>query len=324
LAEYVQPQGKEMTPRCAALFALLCLTGVARAEVPNVVASIAPIHSLVASVMQGVGEPELLIPANVSEHDYALRPSDVGTIAGADLVVWVGESLESYLVRPLETEGVANLELIDAGGVEPQPYGHVPEHDDLPAQEHEAVHEAEGSHDHHHLALDPHIWMDPVRAEAIVNAVAERLAEVDPPNADRYRANSADTTAELAALDREIRDRLAPVAEKPFITFHDGYSYFVERYGLNQVGQLAMHPEARPGAATVAALRDMVAAEGVTCAFAEPQFQAGALQRLVSSAAITIATLDTLGAGLEPGPELYATLLQKNAKAVEECLSSGS
>jgi zinc transport system substrate-binding protein len=264
----------------------------------------------------------LLIPANLSEHDYALKPSDVRTIGEADLVVWVGESLESYLVRPLETEGVANLELIEAAGIGPHPYGHAPEHHDLPAEEHEAVHMVEGGHEHHHLGLDPHIWLDPVRAQVIVEAVAERLAEIDPANAERYRANAADTTAELAGLDREIRDRLAAVAEKPFITFHDGYSYFVERYGLKQVGELTMHPEARPGAATVAALRDAVATEGVACAFAEPQFDAGALQAFAGEAPITIGTLDALGAGLQPGPGLYPTLLRANAEAVEECLSS--
>src|SRR5688500_10128288 len=122
----------------------LLAIGGARAEAPNVVASIAPVHSLVASVMQGVGEPTLLIPASVSEHDYALKPSDVRAIAGADLVVWVGESLETYLVRPLATEGVANLELIEAPGIEPHAYG-----EDGGHQHDETEHEGEATaHDH--------------------------------------------------------------------------------------------------------------------------------------------------------------------------------
>jgi zinc transport system substrate-binding protein len=307
-----------------AVLALFCMGGAAHADVPDVVASIAPIHSLVASVMEGVGEPELLIPAEVSEHDYALKPSDVRKIAGADLVVWVGESLESYLVKPLETEGVPDLELLEAPGVDPHPYGKAEERGEETEALVEEGHGGEDEEEHEHLGLDPHIWLDPVRAQAIVNAVAEKLAEIDPENADRYRANAAETAADLAALDAEIRQRLLPLAGKPFITFHDGYSYFVARYGLNQVGELAVHPESRPGAATVRALRDTIASEGVACAFAEPQFDPGALQALAGDARMTIGALDALGAGIEPGSTLYPALLRKNAEAAEQCLSSTS
>ena len=307
---------------------LALAAGSAQAEVPNVVASIAPVHSLVASVMQGVGEPTLLIPANVSEHDYALKPSDLRAIAGADLVVWVGESLETYLVRPIETEVVANLELIDAPGVEPHPYGEGGGHQHE-EHEHEGEagvqeHGAEEDHAHEHTGLDPHVWLDPLRAQAIVKAVADALANLDAENAERYRANANATIAELAALNDEVAARLAPVAEKPFVTFHDGYSYFVERYGLNQVGEVAVHPERMPGAATVAALRETMAGEGVACAFTEPQYDAGAIQSLAGDIAIKVGALDALGAGLEEGPSLYTALIRKNAAAVEACLSPTS
>src|SRR5687768_3965785 len=112
------------TFRNAALLGLLLLAaGAAEAKAPKVVASIAPVHSLVAAVMQGIAEPLLLVPANVSDHDYALKPSDLRTIEGADLVVWIGEPLETYLVRPLATEGIDNLELIGINGADPRPYG---------------------------------------------------------------------------------------------------------------------------------------------------------------------------------------------------------
>src|SRR5688572_30753517 len=109
--------------RNAAVLGLLLAAGPVEAKVPNVVASIAPVHSLVAAVMQGVGEPLLLVPANVSDHDYALKPSDLRKIEGADLVVWIGEPLETYLVRSLKTEDIDNLELMAIEGVDPRPYG---------------------------------------------------------------------------------------------------------------------------------------------------------------------------------------------------------
>jgi zinc transport system substrate-binding protein len=115
------------------------------------------------------------------------------------------------------------------------------------------------------LTIDPHVWLDPLRAEAMVTAIADALAKLDPENAGRYRANAAAAVDGLNGLDAEIRDRLAPLARIPFVTFHDGYSYLVERYGLNQVGQLTIHPERSHGAAALRGLQGRIAAEGVAC-----------------------------------------------------------
>ena len=315
------------TSRSLGLLAVLIAAAPARAEAPDVVASIAPVHSLVASVMQGIGEPELLVPANVSDHDYALKPSDLRKIQTADLVVWIGEPLETYLVGALETEETAHLALIGSPGVDPRPYAEEQEH----AEEHHALNRQDGSvaaeaaeQGHDHLGLDPHVWLDPMRAVAMVEAVAAKLAELDSEHAGAYRENAAKTVADLKALDAAIRRHLARLAAKPFITFHDGYSYFVERYGLNQVGKLTVRPEQRPGAASVAALREAVAAKGVICGFSEPQFDAATLQNLAGDAGLRIGTLDAIGADLAPGPGLYPSLLSKNAAAIESCLTSKS
>jgi zinc transport system substrate-binding protein len=317
------------------LVAMLALAAPAHADAPRVVASIAPLHSLVAMVMEGVGEPELLIPAALSVHEYALKPSDVRKVAQADLVVWIGESLESYLVKPLQTEDVANLELIDAEGIDAHSYGaeddhkhdehHAAEHGAEEHEEHLAAEEHEEEHGHHHHAgLDPHIWLDPVRAIAIVKAVGERLSAIDPDDADLYETNVRLAVASLEALDSDIDTQLAPLGDKPFVTFHDAYSYFVERYGLDQVGQLMVEPEQRPGAATLSALRTTIASEGVSCAFAEPQFDAGAVRAMAGDEDMRVGTLDPLGVGIEPGPMLYGTLLRKNADAVGSCLAPTS
>ncbi len=301
------------------------LAGTARAEPPKVLASIPPIHSLTASVMEGIGEPELLVPGSVSEHDYALKPSDLRNIAEADLVVWVGAPLESYLAKALQTEDADHLELIEAPGMEPLRFAETGAAAGSAAEEGgDRESENGGEHTHDDLGVDPHIWLDPVRAQRIVRLIADKLGEMDPDNVDRYRENAAKLAEELDTLDRRIRERLAPVAAEPFVTFHDGYRYFVDRYGLNQVGQLMIDPHRRPGAATVRKLQATFAAKGVNCAFAEPQFDAGAMRSLAGQAGMRIGTLDAIGADLQPGPALYASLLANNAEAIEACLSPKS
>jgi zinc transport system substrate-binding protein len=79
------------------------LAGAAAAEAPRVVTDIAPVHALVAQLMKGVGEPELLVPATVSEHGFALRPSQAAALQEAQLVVTVGAGLTPWLDEPLST-----------------------------------------------------------------------------------------------------------------------------------------------------------------------------------------------------------------------------
>lgn len=92
----------------------------ARAEAPNVVVSIKPIHSLVASIMQGVGEPKLIVDGSASPHTYSLKPSNAAALQDADLVFWVGHGLEAFLEKPLEAlgSGATVVELEDAPGLE--------------------------------------------------------------------------------------------------------------------------------------------------------------------------------------------------------------
>ncbi len=286
---------------CAAIAVMAIAATPAKADPPRVVATIAPLHSLVASVMAGVGEPYLLLPGPLSPHDFALAPSDVRRIAGADLVVWIGAPLESFLVKPLDGAAERQLALLDVPALDALPFG------------------ASGQ-DGDGAGLDPHIWLDPVRAIAIVTAVQERLSQIDPDNAATYRANAAALVVRLARLDEAIRARLQPVASEPFIAFHDAYGYFSRRYGLQPAGYFASDPQRRPGARTIARLAALVRDGTVSCAFAEPQFDARIVTAIAADRPLRIGWLDPLGIDIEPGPALYETLLMGNAEAIAGCL----
>src|SRR5690554_5485103 len=85
--------------------ALLLATASPVLAAPSVLASLKPVHSLVAGVMEGVGEPQLLVQGAASEHGYTLRPSDAARIEGADLVFWIGPDMETYMTGLLDTLG---------------------------------------------------------------------------------------------------------------------------------------------------------------------------------------------------------------------------
>ncbi len=276
------------------------VTTPARAA-PRVIASIAPLHSLVAGVMAGVGEPDLLLSGPVSPHDFALSPSNVRNIAAADLVVWIGAPLESFLVKPLEGAGNRQLGLLAEPALDALPFD-------------------AGGGGGGNAGTDPHIWLDPVRAIAIVAALRDRLSRIDPDNAETYSANATALSDRLAKLDGTIRARLQPFAERPFIAFHDAYNYFSRRYGLQPAGYFTIDPQRRPGARTIARLADLVSAGTVACAFVEPQFDDRIVTAIAAGQPLRIGRLDPLGADLEPGPALYETLLRANAEAMAKCL----
>jgi zinc transport system substrate-binding protein len=243
-----------------ATLAAAALASPAWAGSPDVVVSIKPIHSLVAGVMQGVGEPTLLVEGAGSPHTYTLRPSEARAIAQADVVFWVGEGLETFLAGPLKTLapdarlvalGTApGIELLPArsGGMWQEPRDedegeHAGDHAHHENASEETEH-AGAEHGHRHRAGDMHVWLDPQNAKAMVDAIAVALAETDPENAAAYEDNAARLRKELDRLDHRLVEVLAPVDDRPYVVFHDGYQYFERRYGLNAVGA---DPRCAPG-----------------------------------------------------------------------------
>lgn len=322
---------------------------IARAETPSVVVSIKPIHSLVSAIMQGVGEPGLIVEGAASPHTYSLKPSNAAALQDADVVFWVGHGLEAFLEKPLDSLGskATVVELDDAPGLEKLQFreggpfevhshegeeaheGHSHEedgHDHAKKAEegHEHAGEEAGHEGHEHGEFDMHLWLSPDNARAIATEVAKVLAEKDPANAETYNKNLATLNDKLAALDKEIAETIAPVKEKPFIVFHDAYQYFEHHYGVQAAGSITVSPETLPGAERLTQIRDKVKTLGATCVFAEPQFEPKLVNVVIEDTPAKSGTLDPEAATLEPGPDLYFTLMKSIATSLRDCLGQPS
>ncbi|ALJ34032.1 zinc ABC transporter substrate-binding protein ZnuA [Azospirillum brasilense] len=299
----------------------------ALAEGPKVVASIKPVHSLVAAVMEGVAEPALIVRGAASPHTYAMKPSDAKALAAADLVFWIGPELEGFLDKPvtanakkatsvtlLEAPGVTLLDAREGGAWEAHDHGHEHKHD----HDHKHAHEDEHGHDE----VNTHIWLSPANARAMVAAIAEALSAKDPANAAAYTANAERTARSIDALDAELKAALAPVAGKPFVVFHDAYQYFEAQYGLNGVGAITVNPERRPSAKRLSEIRAKIGGLGAACVFAEPQFEPALVNTIVEGTPAKKGVLDPEGADLKDGPGLYPALMRNIAASLKECLGS--
>ncbi|MBR9765752.1 MAG: zinc ABC transporter substrate-binding protein [Rhodobacteraceae bacterium] len=308
--------------RTGAVLATLALSTVPlRAEVPQVVTDIAPVHSLVAQVMTGTGAPALILPPGASPHGYALRPSLARDLQQADVVFWVGEALTPWLEGPLDSlaTGAEVIELIEAPSTRQLPFREGADlHEGQDTAETEAGHEG-----HFHDELDPHAWLDPENARAWLTAIAETLAAADPDHATLYRDNAETARATLTAQEQALAEDLQDGAPLRFMVFHDAYQYFESRFGMKSLGAITDSAASAPGAARIAELRDTLLAEGVECLFAEPQFNGGLARSLSEDAALRVEVIDPLGSQLDAGPALYGQLLEGMAASFRACRTPG-
>lgn len=292
---------------------------VVAAEKGDVVVSIKPIHSLVSAVMQGAGEPDLIVKGAASEHGYNLKPSDAGALEKAKVIFWVGPEMETYLTKPLETLGtkaevvrldqVKGLEILSAregGNFEPHDHG---------GHSHGEGGEA---HDHHHDDL--HLWLDPQNAKLMLEPIAEALSKADPEHAKQYQANATAYADKIDALQKEVAAELEPVRTKPYIVFHDAYQYFERRFELSAAGSITVNPEKAPGAARIREIQTKVKSLGATCVFSEPQFESALVKTVLEGTEAKTGVLDPLGADLQDGPELYPQLIRNLATSLKTCL----
>lgn len=289
----------------AALWIGLLLSPLAWSK-PSLLASIKPLALIAQEVVGEDMQVEVLLPVSASPHDYPLNVSDHKRLRSAALVLWVGPALESFLARPLR-----NLP------AERQLSAYTLAALIWPALEDDHGHSEAQDHSHEHDA-DPHLWLNPRNAAAIATALAEQLARQQPALAQVYRTRAAAFAEAMTALDAELAAAMAPLKNVGFAVYHEGYSHFVQHYGLRQLAYVTYVPELRPGARHMAQLRKVLAAGG-ECIFSEPYQKTDQVDALAQQLGLRQGQLDAIG-------ELstsYAQLLRQMAQVFTECLGQG-
>lgn len=285
----------------------------APAKIPVIVTSIVPLYSLVAAVTQGVTEPSLLVPENSSPHFYALKPSNREALDQADLVVWIGPGFEAFLVKTVATLSkkttiVAVSELntvklltIRQGGI----WGKSDE---------------SHGHDHGYGDKDMHLWLDPMNAQAIIQAVADQMVRLDPAREMLYRQNAKNAVEKLSGLDKNLETKVAPARHKPYMVFHDAYQYFEHRYHLTSAGSITLDPEHQISAARLSTLRQKLKNGEVVCVFTEPQFPPKVVENLVEGTSVRVGQLDPLGKIRAHNLDDYVNVMNNLVDSLVDCL----
>ena len=312
----------------------------AKAEV-NVVTTIKPLHSLISSVMEGVGKPSLIIEGTNNPHTFVFKPSHAEMIENADIVFWIGEDLEAFMEKPLDSlaKNAKTIAFMDLASIEKlkfreqnifddhDDHGHKDdEHDDHDDHDgHDDEHDGHDDHDdhaghhdgHNHGEFDAHIWLDPANAKEMVLEISHELSELDPSNKSKYEDNASKTIAALDTLIEEVDNSLSK--DISYIVFHDAYQYFETRFGVKSAGALTLNPDVLPGAKQIADIQDLINDKGIKCIFSEPQYNPKIIETLGNDMNISTGVMDPLGAYIEAGPSMYIELINEIANSIKNC-----
>ena len=318
--------------------ALVLSAGLASAEVPKVSADIAPVHSLVSKVMNGLGKPYLIIPAEASPHEYQLKPSEAKSLQESKLVFWIGEDLTPWLEKGLSTlaknatittllkaEGIELLDFREGALFEAHDHSDHDDHDDHDHGKHKKKddhddHDDHAGHEgHDHGEHDPHAWLSPSIAKAWLNLIAAKLSEVYPNNASTYFSNASSAIKDLDTLSDEINKILDPIRKEKFVVFHDAYQYFENHFNISASGAISLGDASDPSPARLKEIKERVEKEDIHCVLAEPQYNEGLVKAVIEGTHANNAIIDPLGVSLEIGPNLYDKLIRNLAINLSNC-----
>ena len=323
------------------ILSFLTFFSSANAEI-KVVSSIKPIHSLASYLMDGVAKPKLIVDGYSSPHGFALKPSHAKMLQEADIVFWVGEDLENFLEKPLDSiaKKAEKIELLNIKGLnklkfrernifdDHDDHGHKEDghkdddHDDHDHKKKDGHkdddHDDHDDHEgHHHGEFDPHIWLDPINAKVILNEMVEHLIENDSKNANTYKSNLNKALKDIDKLTMDVMTELN--TSTPSIVFHDAYQYFETRFNVKVLGAFTVNTDVMPGAEQLEEIREIIEHDKITCIFSEPQFNPDIINAVAKDMDIKTGVLDPLGATLDPGKDLYFDLIKNMSKSFKGC-----
>ena len=302
----------------------------AKADI-KVVTTIKPLHSLISSVMEGVGEPSLIIEGTSNPHTFVFKPSHAQMLEEADIVFWIGEDLEAFMEKPLDSlaGNATKISFMELSSIEKLKFREeniFDDHDDHGHDDHDGHEDEHEGHDdhghndhdgHNHGEFDAHIWLDPSNAIKMVLEISHELSEADPDNAAKYEQNENKTIASLNNLIDEINSSIPKDAS--YVVFHDAYQYFENRFGVSSAGALTLNPDVLPGAKQIDAIQDLIQDKNIKCIFSEPQYNPKIIETLAADMKISTGIMDPLGAFIDQGPEMYQNLILDIANSLKDC-----
>ena len=267
-------------------------SGPSDTGVPTVVVGAYPFQWLAEHIGGDDAHVVNLVKPGVEPHDVELSPKQVGQVQTATLVVY----LKGFQPAVDDAVGEAHNAL-DLGKTVKQRRA--------PAGEDSAQ-------------RDPHVWLDPVLMQQIADAITDRLSELRPAHRADFEQRNRALTADLTALDADVRAQLVSCARTEIVTSHAAFGYFAARYDLVQRGITGLNPDAEPSPRRLAEVATFARAHHVTTIFFESLVSPKVARTVAAEIGARTAVLDPIES--VRGTDDYASVMRRNAATLHTAL----
>ena len=285
---------RTLTAACLVVGATSCTSGSTKQPTGesapiHVLTTISTFNSLVSSVGDARVQVDSLVPVGASPEDYEPTPTDIEKLAHADVLIENGVGLETWLARTIDNAKNDHLRIVVCSNGLPR------------------------------KGNNPHLWMDPVLAQAYVNAIRDGLIAQEPRNKSLFTRNAKLTNARLGRLQKEIAARIdtIPVQSRTMIIFHNAFEYYNARFGIRTIGVVETSPGQEPNPQQLSALVDLARKNHVRAVFAEPEYSPKLVRALAESAGIkTVQNLYDDSIGTDPLVQGYESMLRYDTRII--------
>lgn len=280
------------------LVLLIPAGGWAQERAFKVVVSIKPVHSILAALMQGGDEPLLLVSGSESPFEHSLTAAQEQQIAAADLLVWTGPELESFMVGAVAglTEKKRVVELLSLSALKILPQR-------LNSEQ-----------------RDPFFWMDSRNILILADELARTLMEADPARSHLYLRNRSALHRKLAELDRRYEFGYRGLSQGVALLLYDSLQYFAQAYAMRLGDVLSPLPAKPVATETLLRARSGIRSGDFVCVLTETGMPKEHLSLLTDGLSVKTGELDSFGRRFQPGPELYAQMMDYNTSVIQDCL----
>ena len=280
-----------------------------------VITSIYPVADMVQQVGGDYVDVTFILPAGASPHTFEPKPSLVKKISSARIFFMVGAGLEFWAEKFIDMAGPGLTTVVLSDGV---------------SLIHTAGYHHENKAKHYHAKVrvsdqessvaNPHIWLDPVIAESMVNKIATALCEVDHLHITYYMKRRQRYLEKLDNLDQMIQKTVSTFTIRKYVSFHASWDYFARRYGLESAGIIEAAPGRNPTPIQIKNIVVMIKKYHIRAVFAEPQLNPRAAEVIAREAKVNVLLLDPLGGPNLKGRNTYIDLMKYNLNVMQEAM----
>jgi zinc transport system substrate-binding protein len=267
-------------------------------QATTVLTSIQPIYLLTRDLLPPEVEVQRLLPPGVTPHGFQMAVSQRKMLSEADLVVWVGPTMEVFLGSVVKQ--TPNLELANVAALS------------WPAASQRDDGHQHGVGDN----KDPHIWLSPANGMAIAEAIVDAVSTIAPELNEVLAQRLAAFKQQLQIAEQQWRQELLSLSNQPWMLYHDAAQHFEHYFGLNHYQIITRTPEAKPGAKYLHQLRQNV--QPGQCLLVEAYYPTKQASKLAREFNLRLTTYDPLGSNANS----YQALIDNMVGQVAYCLSA--